>query len=152
MGIAECVTIENAIGGSGNDVIIGNNAANEIPRGAGNDIIYAANGADTLCGGTGSDTFIYIYASDSNTIQTDVIKDFVSDQDKIDISALLTNANLRTSLSFVHAFTGHSGNTVLNYDANTQITSFSIDLSGSRTAEFLVSIVGRPTADDIVIA
>ncbi|RMQ87865.1 hypothetical protein ALP97_04850, partial [Pseudomonas salomonii] len=38
--IAKGVTIENAFGGSGNDLIIGNNAVNVIKGGAGNDIIY----------------------------------------------------------------------------------------------------------------
>ncbi|WP_080748285.1 M10 family metallopeptidase C-terminal domain-containing protein [Pseudomonas chlororaphis] len=152
IGIDENVTIENAIGGSGNDIIVGNNVSNELHGGAGNDIIYGAGGADTLYGGVGADIFIYTDASDSNTTQTDIIKDFVSDQDKIDVSALLTNANLSSSLNFVSAFTGHAGDAVLSYNANNQLTSFGIDLSGSNAADFLVDIVGQPTANDIVIA
>ena len=35
--IAKGVTIENAIGGSGNDLLIGNSASNELKGGAGND-------------------------------------------------------------------------------------------------------------------
>lgn len=42
--------IENAIGGAGNDVIIGNDAANRLTGGAGN---------DTLDGGAASDTAVY---------------------------------------------------------------------------------------------
>ncbi|MFP3520841.1 M10 family metallopeptidase C-terminal domain-containing protein, partial [Pseudomonas sp. SIMBA_077] len=37
--IAHGVTVENAIGGSGNDLLIGNAAANILEGGAGNDII-----------------------------------------------------------------------------------------------------------------
>lgn len=47
--------IENAIGGSGNDRILGNQAANELDGGSGNDILYGGAGRDTLYGGAGHD-------------------------------------------------------------------------------------------------
>jgi Ca2+-binding RTX toxin-like protein len=56
--IAQNVTIENAIGGSGDDTIIGNHAANAINGGAGNDHIYGNDGADLLNGGAGVDTMM----------------------------------------------------------------------------------------------
>jgi Ca2+-binding RTX toxin-like protein len=43
------------IGGSGNDVIYGNSAANFLRGGNGNDRIYGQGGADTLIGGNGND-------------------------------------------------------------------------------------------------
>jgi len=45
--IAYNVTIENAIGSSGNDTIYGNNVANVINGGAGNDTMAGDNGNDT---------------------------------------------------------------------------------------------------------
>jgi serralysin len=57
--------IENANGGSGNDIIVGNIADNilvgnggndNISGGAGNDTLYGGDGNDTLEGGTGNDT------------------------------------------------------------------------------------------------
>ena len=48
--------IENAYGGSGNDVISGNNADNVLNGGAGNDTLYGGNGKDTLYGWTGNDS------------------------------------------------------------------------------------------------
>ncbi len=49
--IAAGVTIENTIGGSGNDVIVGNYADNVINGGVGDDIIYGGGGQDQLWGG-----------------------------------------------------------------------------------------------------
>jgi len=53
--IARGVVIENAIGGGGNDTIIGNDAANVLTGNAADDIINGNGGADTLNGGTGAD-------------------------------------------------------------------------------------------------
>jgi len=53
--IAYGVTIENAIGGSGGDTIIGNEASNQLDGGSGNDTLYGEAGNDTVQGGTGND-------------------------------------------------------------------------------------------------
>lgn len=49
--ITQHTTIENAIGGLGNDVIVGNDANNTIEGGKGDDIIYGGKGRDMLWGG-----------------------------------------------------------------------------------------------------
>jgi len=54
--IAFGVTIENAIGGGGDDLIHGNAAANQLAGGAGNDLLEGSGGGDLLDGGTGIDT------------------------------------------------------------------------------------------------
>ena len=54
--IAQGVTIERAKGGSGDDRITGNNAANQLTGNDGNDILSGRNGADRLVGGDGNDT------------------------------------------------------------------------------------------------
>jgi serralysin len=48
--------IENASGGSGNDVITGNAANNVLNGGAGNDVLNGGAGNDTIYGGMGNDT------------------------------------------------------------------------------------------------
>jgi serralysin len=48
--------VENASGGSGNDVITGNSAANTLWGNAGNDTLYGGGGNDTLYSGAGVDT------------------------------------------------------------------------------------------------
>jgi subtilisin-like proprotein convertase family protein len=48
-------TIENAIGGDGNDTIIGNALINLIKGARGNDVLYGGDGNDQLVGGLGND-------------------------------------------------------------------------------------------------
>jgi serralysin len=47
--------IENAVGGSGNDAITGNAAANALTGNGGNDTLSGNSGVDTLTGGAGND-------------------------------------------------------------------------------------------------
>lgn len=53
--IANGVVIENALGGYANDLLIGNDRANQIAGSHGDDTIVGAAGFDTLMGGQGSD-------------------------------------------------------------------------------------------------
>jgi len=54
--IARGTIIENAIGGSGNDQLIGNAAGNILLGGGGNDSLFGGDGNDVLDGGAGSDS------------------------------------------------------------------------------------------------
>ena len=49
---------ENAIGGDGNDILIGNAAANSLIGGAGDDVISGAGGKDTINGNAGADQLL----------------------------------------------------------------------------------------------
>lgn len=59
LGIAYNCWIENAIGGAGNDVLIGNERDNLLSGGAGNDTLTGGGGNDTLDGGGGIDTAVF---------------------------------------------------------------------------------------------
>ena len=81
--------IENAIGGSGDDTVTGNDAANKfwgregsdtIDGGKGNDWLSGGYGNDSLTGGDGADTFSFTFASG-----TDTIKDFDAGSDKVEL-------------------------------------------------------------------
>ncbi|HDL6515775.1 TPA: M10 family metallopeptidase, partial [Yersinia enterocolitica] len=78
--IAFGVSIENAIGGSGDDKIIGNNTDN---------ILTGGFGADEIWGGNGSNIFRYHKTTDSNTTSADTLHDFNSEKDKIDLSPII---------------------------------------------------------------
>ncbi len=62
--IARGAVIENGIGGSGNDVLIGNTVANVLRGGAGADSIDGGAGVDTMYGGLGNDTYVVDNSSD----------------------------------------------------------------------------------------
>ena len=70
--IAQNTTIENAIGGDGNDKITGNDAANKLDGGRGNDSLDGGAGNDSLDGGRGNDSLVggdgndTLFGSDGN--------------------------------------------------------------------------------------
>lgn len=140
LSIARECTIENAIGGSGHDALIGNDADNRLTGGA---------GADQKRGGGGADTFVYNNALDSTPEQPDTLLDFTSGTDKIDVSGAMQKARA-SSLSFVQAFNGKAGETLLTYDETTGKGSVSIDLDGNGRVDLLIKTHGRVKPDDIV--
>jgi Ca2+-binding RTX toxin-like protein len=111
--IANGVVIENAQGGSGNDVIIGNSAGNRLSGGAGDDVISGGGGFDYLTGGAGKDRFAVDITGSGEitkrgTLAVDVITDFQRGMDLIDLSGLDANANLDGDQAFT--FRGTNAN------------------------------------------
>lgn len=49
------ISVENAIGGSGNDQLMGSGGNNRLEGGAGDDQLFGGDGGDTLVSGTGND-------------------------------------------------------------------------------------------------
>ena len=137
--IAKGVTLENAIGGAGNDTLVGNHVANRLTGGG---------GADRLQGGGGADTFVYDRTSDSTPDNPDVILDFESGLDRLDVSALLKGTNIKT-LTFVERLTGQPGQAVLSYDESSREGSLALDVSGNGKADLLVKSMGRMNAVDV---
>ena len=75
--------IENAIGGNGNDWIIGNDVDNTLEGRSGNDVLYGGEGNDKIIGGKGDDT---IDLSELNFVQDQVIfEDEISSNGKDEI-------------------------------------------------------------------
>jgi serralysin len=113
VGIAYGVTIENAVGGGGNDIIVGNKASNKLSGGAGNDVISGGAGIDYVTGGAGSDIFIAdingsTMPAKRGPLALDVITDFASGSDKIDLRGI--DASLSLSGDQAFAFKGSSAN------------------------------------------
>src|SRR4029079_15161266 len=94
--IAPGAVIENAIGGSGEDIVIGNEADNalfghrgrdKLIGGGGDDILNGGLGQDRLQGGDGADLFVF--NSVRGHIGSDVIVDFdIAEGDRIDLSSI----------------------------------------------------------------
>ncbi|GAA0728864.1 M10 family metallopeptidase C-terminal domain-containing protein [Sphingomonas japonica] len=66
--IANGVVIENASGGNGNDVLLGNDVANVLTGGRGDDMLLGGAGADRLDGGAGYDTASYLNSGSGVTV------------------------------------------------------------------------------------
>ncbi len=88
-------SIENVIGGSGNDFIQGTSGVNVLFGGAGNDTLYGADGNDILDGNTGNDLYGMMMGNDRVVLQPGFGNDRVNvfdanasgGQDLLDITA-----------------------------------------------------------------
>lgn len=89
------------LGDAGNDVLRGGTDSDTLSGGSGDDLIAGGAGADALYGGSGADVFVFNNAShtsgDSGShyhhcgTQRDVIYDFESGVDQIDLSGIDAN-------------------------------------------------------------
>jgi len=170
-------TVENAIGGLGNDRLIGNTLNNLLDGGAGNDSLTGGAGDDTLVGGLGTDNLIggagndqFVFngatAFSATTFGLDNIADF-SAGDKIVLSKTVFAA--LTSVAGA-GFSAASDFAVVTDDADAAISSASIvynavfgsllyNQNGAATGfgtggEFAaVSIIDAPTlvANDFIV-
>ena len=84
--IAFNAVIENATGGEGNDVLIGNAAANSLTGNGGNDSLSGDAGDDWLEGGTGNDTMAGGTGNDSYVVE---------DSDSLTEAAVAVKATIR---------------------------------------------------------
>lgn len=75
-------------GGTGNDKLDGGFGKDNLNGGDGMDTLIGGLDADTLTGGKGADVFVYNNTLDSVLLFEDVITDFKSGEDKIDLSAI----------------------------------------------------------------
>ncbi len=146
--IAYGATIENAIGGSGNDLLVGNEVDNTLKGGDGNDRLYGAEGADTLWGGKGKDQFVYGKISDSTQLSLDQIMDFVSGEDRVDVSGITTSLG-KGPLKFVDQFSGASGEAIVNYDPVLHMSTLQI-YGNPGEPTFVLMVQGKLQPSDIV--
>ena len=147
--IAPGAVIENAIGGSGDDIVIGNEVDNalfgkrgsdRLIGGGGDDVLSGGAGKDRLQGGDGADLFIF-----DSIRGRDVIIDFdIAEGDQIDLAAIDARRHSSGNQSFHfiggHRFTEHAGQ--LRYK-NGVVAG---DLNGDGRADFRILV--HVDADD----
>lgn len=107
--------IENAIGGSGNDTLIGNAAGNRLDGRGGN---------DTLFGGAGDDVFVYGFGYGNDTVV-----DFsagAGTQDRIDLVGF---AGISTFMDAISYAAQVGANTVFNFGIGATLTLLNVVLS-----------------------
>jgi RTX calcium-binding nonapeptide repeat (4 copies) len=161
------------ITGAGADVLNGGTGADTLNGGAGNDTITGGVGRDALTGGTGADTFVFATnaagAVVSNSATPDVISDFVSGTDKLQIAqgpvaflgnfATITAANTaaaadgRANIAFfvtgennvyVQATAGTTAvnDTVINLAGVTALTAADLQLGAQGTGNAITLTAG----------
>jgi len=130
--IANNVTIENATGGTGNDMLTGNAVTNLLTGNGGNDRLDGGAGIDTMVGGTGNDIYVVDNTADvagefanqgSDSLFTSV--DYTM-AENIEVGFITAGAgsNVRltgnASSNFLY---GNSGNDVIQGGANSDLMS-----------------------------
>lgn len=129
--IAGGVVIENATGGSGDDVLLGNAVANVLKGNAGadtlqgrggDDVLDGGIGADTMLGGTGNDTYRVDDAGDvvtelvgegTDTVTTRLTTYTLSENVEV-LEFLTDGANTGTGNALNNTITGRNGADVLS--------------------------------------
>ncbi len=127
IGIAGSTIIENAIGGSANDVFYGNSANNVLTGGGGNDVFHDGAGSDRYVGGSGTDSvyfdnaygdytfgfanaFLEVIGSAvdyvSDTIETVFFSDRSWDVDELITATTSGTGNVEMRVNLVDADTG----------------------------------------------
>ena len=101
--------MSSSTGAPGADTLLGGSGADTISGGSGADSITGGSGADSLTGGAAADTFVYTLVAQSNSSNTDSITDFVSAQDKLNItldySAFVTSVTVDATVQTARAGT-----------------------------------------------
>ncbi len=111
VGIAYGAIIENAVGGSGSDLLVGNQVANNLVGNAGDDTFVGGDGIDFFTGGAGADTFFAeinstVVIAKKGAYSIDVVTDFQSGVDSIDLGLIDANLNVDGQQGFVMAKKG----------------------------------------------
>ncbi len=169
---------ENAAGGDGNDVLIGNHLDNELSGNGGNDRLNGAGGNDTLNGGEGNDTmlggagqdrlfsgdgrdfltggadadvFVFLSAPDLGIgADRDQIMDFQQGLDQIDIAAVSAGVfEFRGTAPF--APSGNPELRLFETGTGSTIVQFDVNGDGAIDAELRVAGVTGLTAADFVL-
>ncbi|MXQ13544.1 DUF4347 domain-containing protein [Microvirga makkahensis] len=165
---------DTLMGGSGHDSLWGGSGTDRLDGGAGNDTlkgetgndwIVGGLGRDNVWGGFGRDVFDFNSVKESRAgSQRDIIQDFKSGQDRIDLRGIDAN-ELRKgnqafswtgsdgpflfpkeSVAFLKAgFTGQAGE--LRYDRGILMG----DTDGDRRADFQIKIVGSFSSGDVIL-
>jgi len=151
--IAYGAWIENAIGGAGNDVISGNSASNRLQGGGGDDLLNGLAGTDRAEGGAGADVFVfsaaghsmgYLLRSDGAKFTPDMLPDFTSGIDRIDLSAIDAMAGTAADDAFTFigtaAFSNQAGQ--LRFDVANGLVHIYGDLDGNGIADLHIIATG----------
>ena len=127
-------------GGDGEDVLNGSSGNDRLEGGAGEDILFGSGNQDSLTGGAGADTFVFTSVSHSRVGAADVITDFVSGEDRLDLQARdpdLTSDGDQ-ALTRGGSGTGHlvlqNGHLTADLNGDGKI-DFDLDLRSARIAE-----------------
>jgi len=134
------------VGGAGADTMLGGAGNDQLRGDGGNDLLTGGAGADRLTGGSGSDRFIYTAMEDFGTLAVrDLITDFQSSQDRLDLSAIDANATATGNQAFSFLATQGANFTAAGqlrfvHDAASNKTFVEGNVDAGLTADFRIEL------------
>ena len=109
--IAVNCRIESAVGGGGDDTVIGNALGNRLVGNAGDDTLIGNAGNDRLSGNGGADDFVFAKGSGRDTVV-----DFDNASDQLQLAASLWGGAVKTAADVVQEFVRFDhGHVVLDF-------------------------------------
>lgn len=128
------------LGLGGDDRLVGAEGDDRLDGGAGDDTLIGGPGRDTLTGGTGADRFVFTPGDGAGA--TDVIRDFShAEGDRIDLSLIASDAEVRLMLVAGRRFTGRAGEVLVS--AGREATIVRVDLDGDAVGDVDIRLVGE---------
>lgn len=149
-------TMDNRIdGNSGNNALRGGLGNDTLSGGAGSDFLIGGAGRDVLAGGNDSvrDVFVFNNSTDLGTgVARDVIFDFTSGIDDIDLRGLDANATLGGDQAFAFSGTAAAANSVW-FTTSGSLLILRGDMDGDSVFDFEIQMngVGSVTAGDFLL-
>ncbi len=139
---------DRVLGNLGDDLLIGNGDNDRMVGGAGNDTLDGGLGRDVLFADLGQDVFVYRDVTESQTqSQADRVVNFISGEDKIDLS------EVATGLSFIgtSAFSG-SAREVRYVITGSGLNVVIVDADGNGSEDMRIVLTNTPslTEDDFL--
>ena len=144
-------------GAEGNDELRGQGGSDTLDGGDGDDLLVGGGGIgqDTMTGGIGADRFQIGYYESNVGASGDIITDFESGTDLIDLSGWDANINTAGNQAFSFVGTAAFSNTAgeLRYYFDGTNTWVQGDINGDSVADFDIMLSGSvtPVATDFVL-
>ncbi len=128
---------DTIFGGQGTDLISGGQGSDHLYGYSGKDVLDGGTGQDFLYGGSGNDTFVYHQAADAGMgTMSDVIGDFKSGEDKINLHAFMAGGHFIGTTAFA---AGEGA--VVHYNQASGILEG--DVNGDGTADFQIMLANH---------